>query len=225
MPKRGKQKGPKNNGSKPRGKFATTIHYIATFIAAGILALSIFIAFTIVIAKPISIENFESTDSTVVLDANGNVIYDLGAKLVENVDYEEIPQSLVDAFVAVEDSRFFEHGGFDSPRFTIAMTSNVLKSLAKLRLSFDAGGASTIDMQLARNAMFLKENVVTGESELPPSRGLEGIQRKIQEVYYAKQINNKKLLSKKVIFQNYLNKNNYGTGHNMIGVQRSKLLF
>ena len=56
-----------------------------------------------------------------VLDADDNVIYDLGFKLIENVEYEDISQSLIDAFVSIEDSRFFVHKGFDLPRFTSAM--------------------------------------------------------------------------------------------------------
>ena len=77
------------------------------------------------------------------------MIYDLGAKLIENIEYDQISQSLVDAFVSIEDSRFFEHGGFDVPRFANALLDNVLGS-ASMNLSFDGGGASTIDMQLVK---------------------------------------------------------------------------
>ena len=62
----------------------------------------------------------ESEDSSVIYDANGDEIVELGLYLRENVEYDDLPNCLVDAFLSIEDSRYFEHFGFDIPRFTKA---------------------------------------------------------------------------------------------------------
>lgn len=201
--------------------FATFLSFVSVVFITGVVIVSVFIVSTIATARNITAEDFQQNDSTVVLDANDNVIYDLGLKLIENVEYEEISQSLIDAFVSIEDSRFFKHNGFDLPRFTAAMGNNIISSIKELRLSFDGGGASTIDMQLARNVLLMEENVETGEVTLPAATGLNGIKRKIIEIYYATQLNSEKILDKKTIFQKYVNQINYGTGHNMLGVQKA----
>lgn len=217
--------GKKKKTNKPNKKKGSVLLNIVTGLSAlfliGVLAVSTLVGSTILGADPLSIESFDKTDSTIILDANGDVIYDLGVKLVENVEYEDLSQSLIDAFVSIEDSRFFEHGGVDTPRFTSAIFMNVLDSLKQRNLSFDAGGASTIDMQLTRNSLFMYENVETGESQLPASSGIDGIKRKILEIYYSSLINNKKILSKKVILQKYVNIANFGVGHNTLGVQKA----
>ena len=51
-----------------------------------------------------------------------NIIYSL-----EKVSYDEMPQVLIDAIVATEDSRFFQHNGFDLPRFAKASVGQVMK--------------------------------------------------------------------------------------------------
>ena len=56
-------------------------------------------------------------EATKVLDSKGNLIASLGAEQREKVTYDELPQVLVDAIIATEDSRFFQHNGFDAPRF------------------------------------------------------------------------------------------------------------
>ena len=89
-------------------------------------------------APKIDINNFESKESTQILDKDGNLIQDIGQQIRTNVSYQDMPTSLVDAFVAVEDSRYFEHNGFDLPRFAKAFLTN-LKTL-----SFSQGGSTFI---------------------------------------------------------------------------------
>ena len=101
-------------------------------------------------APKIDINNFESKESTQILDKDGNLIQDIGQQIRTNVSYEDMPTSLVDAFVAVEDSRYFEHNGFDLPRFAKAFLTN-LKTL-----SFSQGG-STFTMQLVKNTYFTND--------------------------------------------------------------------
>lgn len=205
--------------------FASFISFAAVAFIAGVVVVSLFIVSTIAQTPPISADDFIQNDSTIVLDASGNVIYDLGEKLIETVEYEDISQSLIDAFVSIEDSRFFEHNGFDLPRFTSAMLKNVMVTLQTMNLSFDGGGASTIDMQLVRNALLTEENVETGEVELPASSGLDGIRRKIKEIYYATLLNNESILDKKAIFQKYVNEIWFGSGNNTLGVEKAAMYY
>ncbi len=211
----------RKKASKLTTFFAVILGTISTGFIIGLVVLAVMVSSVIVTTPKIDASTFDKSNSTVVLDSEDNVIYNLGEKLIENVEYNEISQSLIDAFVSIEDSRFFKHNGFDLPRFANAMIGNLISSLTSLSLSFDAGGASTIDMQLVRNAVFTKENVTTGEVELPDASGLGGIKRKISEIYLANQINSNKILDKKVIIQKYVNSINYGASGNTLGVQKA----
>ena len=54
--------------------------------------------------------------------------------------YDQIPEVLINAIIATEDSRFFQHRGIDLPRFIVASAYQILGK--------DAGGASTLTMKL-----------------------------------------------------------------------------
>lgn len=156
--------------------------------------------------KPkLDINDFNPQESSIVYDRNDNQIYELGSVIRQNVEYDDIPQSLVDAFVAVEDSRFFEHNGFDLPRFAKAFLTN-LKTL-----SFSQGG-STFTMQLVKNTYFVSDEQGTG--------AVKSIKRKVQEIALSLEL--EKISNKKEIFKNYLNKLNFGgTNQNIRGVQKA----
>lgn len=97
------------------------------------------------------------------------------------VAYPEIPQQLCDAFVAIEDKRFWQHRGVDWKR-TVAAGANYLLGKS------DTFGASTITQQLVKN--------LTGHNEVTPKR-------KIQEIFYA--IDLEKRMDKTEILELYLN--------------------
>ncbi|MBQ8310774.1 MAG: transglycosylase domain-containing protein [Clostridia bacterium] len=97
------------------------------------------------------------------------------------VPYDEIPQAMIDAFVAIEDKRFFTHEGVDWYR-TLAAGANYLLGFS------DTFGASTVTQQLVKN--------MTGESEVTP-------RRKLQEILYALDLERR--LSKEQIMELYLN--------------------
>lgn len=103
-------------------------------------------------------------EATKVLDSKGNLIASLGAEQREKVTYDELPQVLVDAIIATEDSRFFQHNGFDAPRFLKASISQLLGR--------GGGGASTLTMQLS------KLSFTSIEAE-----GIKGIIRKFTDIY------------------------------------------
>src|ERR1700723_1430576 len=97
------------------------------------------------------------------------------------VRFDDLPKVMVDAVIATEDKRFFEHGGLDWVRVIGA-------ALADLRVGQKAQGASTIDMQVARSFFF------TTKREW---------RRKVKEVLMAVEINQR--YSKQQIFELYAN--------------------
>ena len=118
-----------------------------------------------------------------VLDQDGNVLTELSGE--ENrikVKIDEMPKQLPDAFVAIEDERFYSHNGIDWKR-TIGATLQFL--LHKGNSSY---GGSTITQQVVKN--FMKDDADTG---------VAGINRKIREMSRA--YNVEKILSKQEILE------------------------
>lgn len=118
--------------------------------------------------------------------------------------YEEFPQDLIDAFVSIEDSRFWQHSGIDLRSITRAAVG-VLTNNYK-------GGASTLTQQLIKNTVF--------NGGMETSSGAR-IERKIQEQYLALQLT--KNVDRKVILTNYLNTINLGS--NTLGVKAAALRY
>ncbi len=133
-----------------------------------------------------------AANSTRVLDSNGEVIAELGKEQRENITYAQLPQTVIDAFLAIEDSRFFSHNGFDLPRFLKAALENLSSG------SFAQGG-STLTMQMIDNTYF---------SNKQGTNSLEKIKFKIQEIFLSMQA--EKELTKEEVITLYLNKINFG---------------
>lgn len=149
--------------------------------------------------------DFESAQSTKIYDADGVLIADIGMELRDLITYDDLPQSVVDAFLSIEDSRFFEHNGFDVPRFIKVSLETVSSG------EFGAGG-STLTMQLVKNTYFGSEEQQQAEENI-----LQKINRKIQEIYLALQA--EQMMSKQRILELYLNKINFGVPGNKRGIQ------
>ena len=168
---------------------------------SGLLVLNSFLS-----DKPIATpEDFNSKQSSQIFDVNGDLIADVGETIRTNITYDDLPNSLVDAFISVEDSRFFEHNGFDIPRFTKAAINNLLSG------SLSQGG-STFTMQLVDNVYFLDTNNEIGS--------LEKIKRKVQEIFLAMDVE-KVINNKKEVIERYLNMINFGGQGNIRGVQKA----
>ena len=135
-------------------------------------------------------EELVSDDSSIIYDDQGNQVILLGKESRISYSYNKFPHVLVDAFVSVEDSRYFEHSGFDLPRFAKALLVNIST------LSFAQGG-STITMQVIKNTYFAVDTIAEAS-----------IARKVQEIYYALQIT--QLVSKERVLEMYINKVIYG---------------
>ena len=156
----------------------------------------------------LNLEDFEQTESSVIYDCNDEEVADLGSVIRQNIEYDELPNCVVDAFVAIEDSRFFEHNGFDLPRFTKAIIENIIA------MDFAQGG-STFTMQLVKNTYFTNDE--TGEEAA--RSGASGVKRKAQEIALALEL--EKYQSKQSIFTSYLNKLNFGGDRNIRGIQKA----
>ena len=139
--------------------------------------------------------------ATTVYNASGQVTDTLvmAGSNREEATYDELPQVLIDAFVAIEDSRFWKHNGIDTRAILRAVTGVVTGNSS-------SGGGSTITQQLIKN------NVFNGGRER--SFG-EKVERKIQEMYLAVKL--EKQMDKKLILTNYLNTINLGS--NSLGVK------
>ncbi|NCB34016.1 MAG: hypothetical protein EOM64_09110, partial [Erysipelotrichia bacterium] len=146
-------------------------------------------------APALDVSDFVGEESSRIYDDSGALITEIGTYYRENITYDKCPESLVDAFLSVEDSRFFTHFGFDIPRFTKAIIEN-LKSH-----DFSQGG-STFTMQLVKNTYFTVDN---GDSSVERTKSIE---YKVQQIWLS--IKLEKILNKKEIFQLYMNKLNFG---------------
>ena len=139
--------------------------------------------------------------ATTVYNAKGNITDTLvmAGSNREEATYDELPKDLINAFVAIEDSRFWQHNGIDT-RSILRMIMGVIRG------DTSSGGGSTITQQLIKN------NVFNGGRE--KSFG-EKVERKLQEQYLAVQL--EKQMDKKLILTNYLNTINLG--NNTLGVK------
>lgn len=172
---------------QPSGKHAKL--RMAGLICVGlILAVGIYVGIVFTTAPEVNTDNIYSmlNQRSVMYDADGNEIDNLyfsdGNRTV--VDYEDMPQDLVNAVVAIEDNSFWSHNGFNFIRMVGAIKDSV----------FGGGqisGTSTITQQLARNVYL---------AEIKSQRSLN---RKISEAYCT--IILEKNLTKEEIMEAYLN--------------------
>ncbi|MDH0029862.1 MULTISPECIES: penicillin-binding protein PBP1a [unclassified Acinetobacter] len=117
-----------------------------------------------------------------VYTADNKLIAEYGGKLSIPVKYEDIPPTFIHAFLAAEDSSFFEHNGISFKGLGRALTESVTGSDVQT-------GGSTITMQVAKNYY------------LSPERTLR---RKLTEVFLARKIEQN--LTKQEILSSYVNK-------------------
>ncbi len=146
-------------------------------------------------------DKIQNVEPTTLYDKDGKKFYEFGAEQREIVTYEQIPQVTIDAFLAIEDSRFFTHNGFDLPRF-ISSAINNLKTQSLLQ------GGSTLTMQAIDNFIIKDKEELAMENGYEIS-ALEKIELKIQEIYLSLRLDSK--MSKEDILINYLNKINFGS--------------
>ena len=177
---------------------------------AGVAGAGLLIKNVIDNAPNVTPENVKPKEyTTFVVDQNGNELdrfIQSGSNRIYKTN-DEIPQYLRDAFVAIEDERFYSHNGIDIKRIVRAGVVMVT-SLGKR-----TEGASTITQQLIKNTIFPD---FVHEDGL-----LEKFERKFQEQYLALEI--EKQMSKEQILENYMNTINLG--QNTLGVQAASMRY
>lgn len=135
-----------------------------------------------------NIEKANSRTTMMVMDRNGDVITTYGDVFGEWLEYEEIPPEQIEAVIATEDRRFFDHNGIDFRGLGRALFNNLNEGRM-------VEGGSTISQQLAKN-LYLNSN--------------RTIKRKIQELLLSFWLEIK--LDKQEILTIYLNRAYFGAG-------------
>ena len=161
------------------------IRWVIFLGSAGLILLGLVIVYALVVAKPNlpdldTITDYNPKVPLRIYTADNALIGEFGEERRNIVAIEEIPSYLKNAVVAIEDERFYEHGGVDYWGVLRATLANLRGRLAQ--------GASTITMQVARNFFLTNEKSFT---------------RKIYEVLLAWKIESN--LSKEQILELYMN--------------------
>ncbi|MDR3296184.1 MAG: transglycosylase domain-containing protein [Clostridiales Family XIII bacterium] len=180
------------------GRFIFVV--IVLLFIAGAVSGGLYVTTLLRNAPPIDPDDISSmlTQSSTLYDDAGQVIDNIymGDGMRTNILYGDMPENLIDAFVAIEDKTFWTHHGF-----------NLIRIMGAVRESLFGGGnisgTSTLTQQLARNLW------------LPDSMHDYDLRRKILEAYYSIQLENK--LTKEQIIEAYLN--TISMGNRSFGVQ------
>lgn len=174
--------------SKKTSKVKKRRFIINTLLICAILVIILvvcFFSYIVINAPKFNPNNLKFTQMTEVYDRDNNLVLKLGNENRTEITYDDLPEILIDAIVATEDSRFFEHNGFDLSRFAVAT--------AKKLLGKNGGGASTLTMQIVKN------NYTSTES-----KGFTGITRKFTDIYMSI-FKVEKKYTKKEIMEFYVN--------------------
>lgn len=142
---------------------------------------------------PINLKRPPLSQKTTILDADGGLIADVYSRNRTVVPLDRMSPHLQKAIVAIEDSRFYEHGAIDLKGVLRALNRNAAEGGA-------AEGASTLTQQYVKN-VFVEEAGNDEDRVAEATRPTVG--RKIKELKYAIQVEEE--LGKKQILENYLN--------------------
>lgn len=164
----------------------------AIFIALIGLAVGGTFIYFIATAPKLDVSQIDVAYSSQFYDKDGEMFADMGTENRIKIEYDDLPEKLIDAVIATEDARFFEHHGIDLRRIGGAVIANI-------KHGFGSEGASTITQQVVEH-MFLSPE--------------KKIKLKVQEQWLAIQLERE--LTKKQILEIYLNKIFYG--NNAYGV-------
>ncbi|HSP56781.1 MAG TPA: PBP1A family penicillin-binding protein [Halomonas sp.] len=129
------------------------------------------------------LQDFELHTPLRIFTRDGKLIGEYGNERRMPVEYEQIPEEMVQALMSAEDAGYFDHRGVD-PKALVRAAAELVSSGGDIR-----SGGSTITMQVARNYLLTLEQTFT---------------RKIREILLALQM--EQILSKEEIFELYVNK-------------------
>ena len=197
MAKKGK-KGKAKKKEKTKLSKKILLGFLIFFLICIILGIVFFIYIAVTAGK-FDPDKLYSKEASTLLDRDGEVFAKLGTQMRQKIDYDDMSEELVNAIVATEDSRFFEHNGFDLPRFMKASFGQLLGQ--------NAGGASTLTMQVSKN-----------QYTSAVSSGFAGIKRKFTDIYIS-MFQIEPNYSKEEILEFYAN--SYYLGSGAYGVEQA----
>lgn len=187
--------------SKPKQRKVLNIIIIVFLILALFTCILVvgFATYIVFNAPKFDITELDKREASIMYASDGSEFYRLG-ELRENVTYDDLPEVFIDALIATEDSRYFQHNGFDAPRFIKA-------TIGQLMGNKNAGGASTLSMQVVKNTYTSTED-----------EGIKGIIRKFTDIYLAV-FKLEKDFTKEQIIEYYVN--NHELGGMTYGVEQA----
>lgn len=150
------------------------------------------------------LKNFKNETASLVLAEEGEIIGKIFAENRTNISYDQLPKHLINALIATEDARYFEHEGVDSRSLIRVLFKTILLQKKS------SGGGSTITQQLAKN-MF-------GRSKFGP---LSMPINKTKEIILANRL--ERIYSKNDILTLYLNTVPFG--ENVKGIEAASRRF
>ena len=143
---------------KKRRLLKWLFNFILLMILLFLIVAIVFSIYIVINAPDFDPDNLYRAESSIIYDRNGNQIAKIGLEKRKKVAYEDLPQVLIDAIIATEDSRYYQHNGFDLPRFSKAAVGQVIN---KITGHGNAGGGSTISMQVVKNNFTDTEQTIT----------------------------------------------------------------
>ena len=182
----------------PRGRWIALTAVVAGLALAGGLAWGAWAHICDQCPSIAQIYAFEPKEATRVYAADGSLLHEFAVERRTAIEYEQVPRHVVDAFVAVEDKRFWSHSGIDYLRFARAVVEFAFAG-------YDAAGGSTITQQLAGN-MFAS---IVDRQDI-------SVRRKLREMRVAKSL--EQAYTKTEIMEAYLNQINFD---GLYGVQNA----
>lgn len=168
--------------------------YLPVIVVLGLLlvALLAFIPVAVSLrqqAAALDLKHLEQMESaSVIVDRNNKIFGQIYVENRETVPYDQLPSNLINAIIATEDNKFYQHHGYDLLGIVRAAFKNLVAGHVRQ-------GASTITQQLARNSFELKGKT---------------FRRKLLEMFVARRIEDN--FSKQKIMELYLNRIYFGGG-------------
>ncbi|HBS13120.1 MAG TPA: penicillin-binding protein, partial [Flavobacteriaceae bacterium] len=179
----------------------TLITLLALVIIFGVFLTSVYYGTFGKIHTTEELKEYKNHTATLVLSEKGHLLGKYFSENRTNVKYEQLPKYLINALVATEDIRYFEHDGVDSRSLIRVLFKTILFNKKR------SGGGSTINQQLAKN-MYGRKN-----------HGM--LVNKTKEAFLAYRL--EKIYSKEEILTLYLNTVSFG--ENVLGIEAASRRF
>ncbi|MCH1627063.1 transglycosylase domain-containing protein [Ferdinandcohnia quinoae] len=176
------------------GKLKIAILLILSFILVTIIGINMYIN-----SRDVSSLHHPLPQPTIIYDKNGEIASKVPGPKIDGVSFDQIPDHVINAVIAIEDHRFYEHPGVDYVGIFRALFRNI-------KAGGIVEGGSTITQQLTKNVLLTQEQT---------------LDRKIDEFFIAQKI--ERTFSKEKILEMYVNQIYFGEG--AWGIKNAALVY